>query len=136
MAAIMRNQHMATLLLSHPDTDINARRCIWDKEYTAFDIALYFEEDWEFAKLLLQYEAFDRGTAKGYITLALHDGHSDVVELLVPFALHVDVPGERPETVFHSCCYEIPGSILEQQFLCRDPLGHRHIKTRLDRPVV
>lgn len=81
MACRMGNQLIAKMLLSHPDTDINAGL----PAHSAFDWVVA-TEDWEIARLLLQYETLDRGAASRHLAGAAMHGYDDVVDLLLPHA--------------------------------------------------
>ncbi|KAK3173882.1 Ankyrin repeat and death domain-containing protein 1A, partial [Lecanicillium sp. MT-2017a] len=85
-ACQMSNQRIAKMLLSHPETDINAKRTFALSEYSAFDWAVQLEEDWGFARLLLQYEALDRCAASLHLAGAAIEGYDDTVDLLLPHA--------------------------------------------------
>jgi len=86
MACQMSNQVLAKMLLSHPETDINARKTFAGSEYSAFDWAARLTKDWGFARLLLQYETLDRSAASMNLADAAIQGYADTVDLLLPHA--------------------------------------------------
>jgi ankyrin repeat protein len=85
-ACLKGDQAITEMLLSHRDTDINARWHFENSVYSVLDCAIEQKNDWDFARLLLRYKALDRGAARRYISLAAAGGHDDIVDILLPHA--------------------------------------------------